>query len=134
MQQSLKASYIGDQEKIRKLTAFFFWGSWVCSSERPGKSYSYTHNWPFDPQAGNIPETPVVFWTIIGSLGLVIGLGIVLFYHGRLEKLDDRTFLDNSGPLIKNVLKLLSRRSRNVPPTSFFTPRSLFFCFRLWPE
>ena len=83
----IKGSYIGDQEKIRKLSAFFFWGAWVCSAERPGKSYSYTHNWPYDPRAGNLPETPVIFWTIIGSLGLVIGFGVVLFYHGRLEKL-----------------------------------------------
>lgn len=99
-QQSLKAGYVGSENDIAKLTAFFYWGSWVCSTERPGKTYSYTHNWPYDPDAGNRPETPVIFWTIIGSLGLVTGLGIVLFYHGRLEKLSDRTFLDNSSPLL----------------------------------
>ncbi len=99
-QQSLKKSYVGDEQVIRKLSAFFFWGAWVCSAERPGHNYSYTHNWPFDREAGNLPGTPVVIWTIVGSLGLMIGLGIVLFYHGRLEKLNDRTFLDNSGPLM----------------------------------
>ena len=100
-QGSLKPGYFArGPEKIKQLTAFFFWGAWVCSAERPGKSYSYTHNWPFDPDAGNSPETPVVLWTIIGSLGLVIGLGLVLFYHGRLEKLSDRTFLDKSSPLM----------------------------------
>lgn len=99
-QHSLKSGYINSSVEIKQLTAFFYWGAWVCSAERPGKTYSYTHNWPYDKQAGNVPETPVVFWTIIGSLGLVIGLGIVLFYHGRLEKLSDRTFLDNSSPLM----------------------------------
>jgi nitric oxide reductase subunit B len=99
-QKSLKPEYIGDQDSIEKLTAFFIWGAWVCSAERPGESYSYTHNWPYDRSVGNVPETPVVIWTIIGSLGLLVGLGIVLFYHGRLEKLSDRTFLDNSGPLM----------------------------------
>lgn len=98
-QNSLKPGYIKDDD-IKKLSAFFYWGAWVCSTERPGKSYSYTHNWPYDREAGNVPETPVVFWTIIGSLGLVLGIGIVLFYHGRLEKLSDRTFLDNSSPLM----------------------------------
>jgi nitric oxide reductase subunit B len=102
-QQSLKAGYVGDETEIRKLSAFFYWGAWVCSAQRPGKSYSYTHNWPYDPGAGNLPETPVIFWTIIGSLGLVIGLGVVLFYHGRLEKLSDRTFLDNSNPLMTQL-------------------------------
>jgi nitric oxide reductase subunit B len=99
-QKSLKHDYISNSESFKKLTAFFYWGSWVCSVKRPGESYSYTHNWPYDSIAGNVPETPVIIWTIIGSLGLVIGLGIVLFYHGRLEKLSDRTFLDNSSPLM----------------------------------
>jgi nitric oxide reductase subunit B len=99
-QSSLKAGYLADKKEIKQLSSFFFWGAWVCSTERPGKKYSYTHNWPYDPGAGNTPETPVIFWTIIGSLGLVIGLGIVLFYHGRLEKLSDKTFLDNSSPLL----------------------------------
>lgn len=96
---SLPAGYITDEE-IKDLSAFFFWGAWVCSAERPGETYSYTHNWPYDKQAGNTPETPVIYWTIIGSLGLILGLGIVLFYHGRLEKLSDRTFVDNSGPFL----------------------------------
>lgn len=96
---SLPASYVAPED-VKNLTAFFFWGAWVCSTERPGETYSYTHNWPFDKAAGNLPETPVIFWTIIGSLGLVIGLGIVLFYHGRLEKLSDKTFLNNSSPLL----------------------------------
>lgn len=96
---SLPAAYVAPED-VRTLTAFFFWGAWVCSTERPGKTYSYTHNWPYDKEAGNLPETPVIFWTIIGSLGLVIGLGIVLFYHGRLEKLSDKSFLNNSSPLL----------------------------------
>lgn len=93
-------NYLQNESEINKLTTFFFWGAWVCSTERPEKTYSYTHNWPFDPGAGNLPEAPVIIWTIIGSLGLILGLGIVLYYHGRLDKLSDRTFLDNASPLM----------------------------------
>lgn len=99
-QTSLMPGYISGGQEVKKLSSFFFWGAWVCSTERPGETYSYTHNWPYDRDAGNTPETPVIFWTIIGCLGLVIGMGTVLFYHGRLEKLSDRTFLDNSSPLL----------------------------------
>jgi nitric oxide reductase subunit B len=126
-QQSLKPGYLANEEEVRKLAAFFYWGAWVCSTERPGKEYSYTHNWPYDPEAGNVPEAPVVFWTIIGSLGLVIGLGIVLFYHGRLEKLSDRTFLDNSSPLLtKNGVDKFVPARRSVQLTNTSMLQFLF--------
>jgi nitric oxide reductase subunit B len=92
--------YIKTDQEIRQLSAFFYWGSWVCGTERPGKNYSYTHNWPYDVDAGNTPSASVTIWTIIGSLGLILGLGIVLYYHGRLEKLNDFAFTDNSSPLM----------------------------------
>lgn len=47
--------YVKNEAEIKSLTAFFFWGAWVCGSERPGEIYSYTHNWPFDSDAGNTP-------------------------------------------------------------------------------
>ncbi|WP_037361312.1 nitric-oxide reductase large subunit [Asinibacterium sp. OR53] len=90
------AGYLTDSEEIRSLSAFFFWGAWVCGVERPGKVYSYTHNWPYDPAAGNRPSPAIILWSILGSLGLIFGLGLVLYYHGRLEKLDDRVYTKNA--------------------------------------
>lgn len=92
--------YISNTEEIHSLTAFFFWGAWVCAAERPGEVYSYTHNWPFDPDAGNAPSAAVILWSIIGSLGLVFGLGLVLFYHGKLEKLDDNAYTRKAEPFM----------------------------------
>jgi len=94
------AGYIKDKNEIRSLTAFFFWGAWVCGVERPGENYSYTHNWPYDPAAGNTPTSAVIFWSIIGSLGLVLGLGIVLYYHGKMEKLDDDILMNKTKPFM----------------------------------
>jgi nitric oxide reductase subunit B len=84
------------EEELKSLAAFFYWGAWVCGAERPGKKYSYTHNWPFDPQAGNYPSAAVILWSIIGSLGLILGLGWVLYYHGRMEKLDDEAYINRA--------------------------------------
>lgn len=94
------AGYITDATELKSLTAFFFWGAWVCGVERPGETYSYTHNWPYDPDAGNTPSSAIILWSILGSLGLVFGLGLVLYYHGKLEKLDDAAYTDKSQPLM----------------------------------
>lgn len=90
------AGYITNADEIRSLTSFFFWGAWVCGVERPGEKYSYTHNWPFDPEAGNTPTSATILWSIIGSLGLIFGLGIVLYYHGKLERLDDSAYTNKA--------------------------------------
>ncbi|MDP1843865.1 MAG: cbb3-type cytochrome c oxidase subunit I [Sediminibacterium sp.] len=94
------SGYIIDANEIKSLTAFFFWGSWVCGVERPGEHYSYTHNWPYDPSAGNTPSAAIILWSIIGSLGLIFGLGIVLYYHGKLDKLDDDVYTNKAEPFM----------------------------------
>ncbi|ULQ51795.1 nitric-oxide reductase large subunit [Flavihumibacter fluvii] len=94
------AGYITDAGELRSLTAFFFWGAWVCGVDRPGEKYSYTHNWPFDPEAGNTPSSAIILWSIIGALGLILGLGIVLYYHGKLEKLDDDAYTHHAQPFM----------------------------------
>lgn len=94
------SGYIKDATEIKSLTAFFFWGAWVCGVERPGEQYSYTHNWPFDASAGNTPSAAIILWSIIGALGLIIGLGLVLYYHGKLEKLDDDAYTSKAQPFM----------------------------------
>ena len=94
------ANYITDKRELKELSAFFFWGAWVCGVDRPGEIYSYTHNWPYDREAGNTPTSAVILWSIIGSLGLIFGLGLVLYYHGKLENLDDKSFTRKAEPFM----------------------------------
>jgi nitric oxide reductase subunit B len=68
------------------LARFFFWGAWVCASARPGVDYSYTHNWPYDPLAGNVPTPAILVWTVISTLGLVLALGLILYLYGRYSQ------------------------------------------------
>ncbi|MCD6681810.1 MAG: cbb3-type cytochrome c oxidase subunit I [Burkholderiaceae bacterium] len=77
------AGWISDDAELRDLAAFFFWGAWVCGAKRPGESYSYTHNWPYDEFAGNRPSAQVVLWSAVAVLALVAALGGVLFAYGR---------------------------------------------------
>lgn len=84
--------YISDPKEITRLSEFFFWGAWVCGVERPGQSYSYTHNWPYDEQAGNTATPSTMLWSIIGILGLMLGLGLVLYFFGQFDKLSDEYY------------------------------------------
>ena len=78
--------YIRDAGEVENLTAFFFWGGWFCAARRPGYDYSYTHNWPYDPVAGNTPTSGILFWSVIGTLALVLSLGVVFYYYGKLDR------------------------------------------------
>jgi nitric oxide reductase subunit B len=75
--------YVSDPGDVRALTAFFFWGAWVCGAERPGHGYSYTQNWPYDEWAGNTPTRETLLWSAAGLFALSLALGLVLFIHGR---------------------------------------------------
>lgn len=93
-------NFISDTAELRALSSFFVWGAWVCAAERPGETYSYTHNWPYDPDAGNTPTSATILWSFIGSFGLLLGLGIVLYYHGKLDKLNIATYTQHAEPFM----------------------------------
>jgi len=103
------AGYLTNPAEIRDLSAFFFWGAWVCSAERPGSGYSYTHNWPYDPLAGNTATPYTMLWSILGMLGLIVGLGFVLYYYGQFDQLSDEYYAKGSGEMV-TVSKLLQFR------------------------
>lgn len=83
----LKAGYITDNEELRKLTAFFAWTAWAAAAVRPGLSYSYTNNFPFDPTAGNTPPGVALLWSALSLIGLLGGTAIILFAFGRFDYL-----------------------------------------------
>ncbi|MFZ1791452.1 MAG: cbb3-type cytochrome c oxidase subunit I [Saprospiraceae bacterium] len=125
----LPRNYISNQQEIEGLSAFFFWGAWVCVANRPGSDYSYTHNWPYDPQAGNSPTSPVILWSVLGLLAFVLMCGIVLYYIGQYNQLPNKFFK----PATKDLFS--SERVAAFKPTAtqkatykfFFVAILLFF-------
>lgn len=103
--------YITDRQEVEDLASFFFWGAWVCAAERPGSDFSYTHNWPFDPEAGNTPTSPVILWSVLGMLAFVLMCGIVLYYIGQYNQLPNKFFK----PATKDLLT--EERVRNFKPS-----------------
>jgi len=77
---------ISDPDDIRDLTSFFFWGGWVSAANRPGETYSYTHNWPGDKDAGNAPTAATFFWSVFSVFALFVGVMVVLYAYGQMRE------------------------------------------------
>ena len=83
----LPDNYINDPEEIRRLTAFFAWTAWASVANRPGKPYSYTNNFPYDPTVGNRLTSNAILWSALSVAMLLAGLAIVLFTFGKFDYL-----------------------------------------------
>jgi len=102
---------INDVERMRKMNAFFFWAAWACVTERPGSTISYTHNWPPDKLVGNIATGDLMLWTGFSIIMLLVGIGILVFYHAKTKEeefeaaTDDPLMHQNITPSMKAVEK-----------------------------
>jgi nitric oxide reductase subunit B len=83
----LPANYIQNPAELKALTAYFAWAAWATTANRPGKNYSYTNNWPYEPIAGNRPSTEAYVWSAMSLITLLAGLGLILFVVGKFDYL-----------------------------------------------
>ncbi|WP_300675530.1 nitric-oxide reductase large subunit [Soonwooa sp.] len=74
---------VKDQARMDKMNAFFSWTTWVCITNRPNDTVSYTNNWPHDPSVGNVPSSSLHLWSGFSILMLLVGVGALVFYHAR---------------------------------------------------
>ena len=90
--KKLRADYaiaentIKSEERMEKMSQFFFWASWACVTERPGSDITYTHNWPPDEQIGNVATSDLVLWTGFSIIMLLVGIGIMIFVQARTKE------------------------------------------------
>ncbi|MCL4557785.1 MAG: nitric-oxide reductase large subunit [Deltaproteobacteria bacterium] len=83
----LPVKYINNSDELRSLVAFFAWTAWASVTNRPGKDYSYTNNFPYDPEAGNIPPPATILWSTLSIITLLAGIAVVLFVFGKFDYL-----------------------------------------------
>ncbi len=81
----LPAGYITDPTELRQLTAFFAWTAWASVANRPGKPYSYTNNFPYEPLAGNTLTADAILWSALSLITLLAGTAGVLFAFGKFD-------------------------------------------------
>lgn len=85
--RGLPNTLITDKEELRQLTSFFSWAAWASAAHAPGKNYSYTNNFPYEPLIGNGPSSAAILWSALSLITLLAGIALILFFFGRFNYL-----------------------------------------------
>ncbi len=94
----LPEHYITDPKELSDLTAFFAWTAWASVVNKPGKTFSYTNNFPYDPDAGNTPTGLTILWSALSLIALLAGIATVLFVFGKFNFLGWRSKSEHVHP------------------------------------
>ena len=83
----LRANTTTDPTELKHLSAFVAWTAWASVTNRPGKTSTYTNNFPFDPLAGNTVSTDAILWSALSLTFLLGGTATVLLAFGKFDYL-----------------------------------------------
>ena len=97
---AISANAIQGADRQAKMSAFFFWAAWACSTERPGSAVSYTNNWPHEDLVGNVPSGSIVLWSILSVIVLLAGVGAMVWYYAFRTNDDPEHILPTRDPLL----------------------------------
>ena len=75
-----------DPARQQQMAAFFWWTAWAASTQRPGSTVTYTNNWPHEPLIANEPTPGAILWSIISFVGLLAGIGGLVWWYSSQEK------------------------------------------------
>ena len=80
-QYAIRDNPIPSLQNRQWLSAFLFWTTWATSTNRPGKDFTYTSNWPHEPLIDNRPPGSLLFWSVVSIIMLIAGIGALAWYQ-----------------------------------------------------
>lgn len=83
---AMPAGTVATPEHARQLTAFFFWATWACVTERPGEIITYTNNWPPDRLVGNVPTGVMIVVSVASFVLLLGGIGGLAWFYAATRE------------------------------------------------
>ncbi|WP_274571385.1 nitric-oxide reductase large subunit [Neisseria leonii] len=98
---AMKNGTLPGAEHRQRLTDFFFWTSWVASTNRPGSEATYTNNWPHEPLINNVPTGENIAWSIASIVLLLAGIGLLVWGYAFLRKHDAAPAVPAEDPVAK---------------------------------
>jgi nitric oxide reductase subunit B len=85
----LQSGIVENDEDGRRVASFFSWLAWAAGTNRPGETYTYTSNWPYDPLVGNQPLPGALIWSIVSVVLLILGIAAAIFLYQRYIREED---------------------------------------------
>ena len=83
-------AYSLDGQAVRHTADFIVFSALTTVARRPGVTWSWTQNWPYEPLVGNTPTTETFIWTWASFCFTFLAFGLVLFiYEVFLNHPDD---------------------------------------------
>ena len=103
-------AYSLTQDDALHTADFLIYSALTTVARRPGVSWSWTENWPYEPEVGNTPTTNTFMWTWASFCFTFLCFGLVLFiYEFWLNHPDDAPMdpvLGRFGPLTESQRKV----------------------------
>ncbi len=98
---AMPRSVIPAPERRTSFTAFLFWASWACVTERAGREITSTHNWPPDDLVGNRPTGTMIVVSVVSFVLLLGGIGgLAWFFAASRDAWRSRVRASATDPLI----------------------------------
>jgi nitric oxide reductase subunit B len=97
---AIQPNALSDPQKLRAMSAFFWWTAWAASTDRPGGDVTYTQNWPHEPLIGNQPAGGAVVWSVISFVLLLAGVGGMVWYFASQPRVVSEELLPETDPLL----------------------------------
>jgi nitric oxide reductase subunit B len=98
---SIPAGTIRSDDRMRAMSAFFFWTAWASATNRPFANLTYTHNWPHEALIGNQPSGEMVMWTGVSIIMLLAGICALIWWHASDRGSEPPLELPKADPLGK---------------------------------
>lgn len=90
---------VPDQDRRARMTDFFFWTSWACTTQRPAKEVTYTNNWPHEELVGNVPTGANFMWSMMSLVILLGGIGGLVWWKAVKDRGEEKVRVPDEDPM-----------------------------------